>query len=53
MIRPDVLASDRPHGPWNCRGRDIWDAISAAVGGDVAALRLVLARDPNLHRAAY
>lgn len=53
MIQPDVLASDRPHGPWNCRGCDIWDTISAAASGDVAALRIVLARDPNLHRAAY
>jgi uncharacterized membrane protein len=29
MIRPEALASDRPHGPWSCRGRDIWDPTTA------------------------
>lgn len=53
MIRPDVLESELPHGPWSSRGRDIWDAISAAASGDAAALRRLLARDPNLYRAEY
>ena len=52
-IQPDELASDRPYGEWSCRGRDIWDAFCAADKGDAAALRDVLARDPNLYRAEY
>ena len=52
-IRPDELASDAPHGEWSCRGRDIWDTFCAAADGDAAALRPVLARDPNLYRAEY
>ena len=52
-IQPAELASDEPHGPWSCRGRDIWDAFCAAAVGDAAGLRAVLARDPNLYRAEY
>jgi len=53
MIRPDELASELPHGPWSCRGCDVWDMICAAAAGDVAALRRLLERDPNLYRAEY
>jgi ankyrin repeat protein len=53
MIKPNVLASDAPHGPWSCRGCDVWDAIRAAVEGDAAGLTRLLARDPNLYRAEY
>ncbi len=53
MIKPDVLESELPHGPWSCRGCDVWDAIRAAVTGDAAALRRLLERDPNLYRAEY
>ena len=35
------------------RGCDMWDAFSAAVTGDAAALRSLLDRDPNLYRAGY
>ncbi len=52
-IQPEELASERPHGPWSCRGRDIWDAFCAAAAGDAAGLRALLARDPNLYRAEY
>jgi ankyrin repeat protein len=52
-LQPDELASDLPHGPWSCRGRDIWDAFCAAAAGDAAELRRVLERDPNLYRAEY
>jgi ankyrin repeat protein len=52
-IRPAELASDEPHRPWSCRGRDIWDAFCAAAEGDAAGLRALLARDPNLYRAEY
>jgi ankyrin repeat protein len=31
----------------------VWDTICAAVTGDVAALRRLLERDPNLYRAEY
>ena len=53
MIRPDVLKSERPHGPWSCRGCDIWDAMVAAASGDAAGLVGLLERDPNLYRAEY
>jgi ankyrin repeat protein len=53
MIRPTVLESERPHGPWSCRGCDVWDTIRAAASGDAAALAGLLERDPNLYRAEY
>jgi len=53
MIRPAPLALEQPHGPWSCRGCDIWDTLSAARDGDVAALRALLEQDPNLYRAEY
>ena len=53
MRKPDELASDLPYGPWSCRGCDVWDAICAAAGGDVARLRDLLEREPNLYRAGY
>jgi cytohesin len=53
MIQPDELATDRPYGPWSCRGCDVWDAIMAAASGDAAKLRRLLAREPNLYRAGY
>ena len=53
MIKPAVLASDLPHGPWCCRGSDVWDTINAAASGDAPALRRLLGRDPNLYRAEY
>lgn len=53
MIKPDELDTDLPHGPWSCRGCDVWDAICAAERGDAEALRRLLARDPNLFRAEY
>lgn len=31
----------------------VWDAITAAAAGDVSALRRLLDREPNLHRATY
>jgi len=52
-IQPEELASERPHGPWSCHGRDIWDAFCAAAAGDARGLRALLARDPNLYRAEY
>jgi len=53
MIRPEVLAADRPYGPWSCRGCDVWDTMVAAEGGDAGALLELLANDPNLYRAEY
>jgi hypothetical protein len=53
MIRPAVLESELPHGPWSCRGCDVWEAIRAAASGDAAALAGLLERDPNLYRAEY
>ena len=53
MRKPDELASDQPYGPWSCRGCDVWDAICAAASGDVARLRDLLEREPNLYRAGY
>ncbi len=53
MIRPDELASELPHGPWSCRGCDVWDTICAAARGDTAVLRRLLEQDPNLYRSEY
>jgi ankyrin repeat protein len=53
MIRPAELATDLPHGPWSCRGSDVWEVLCAAANGDVVALQRLLAADPNLHRAEY
>ena len=53
MIKPEELSSERPHGPWNCRGCDIWEVICAATAGDADEIRRLLERDPNLYRAAY
>jgi ankyrin repeat protein len=53
MIRPEELATDGPYGPWSCRGSDVWDAIRASASGDVAGLRRLLAREPDLYRAGY
>lgn len=48
-----MLGSELPYGPWSCRACDVWEAIWAATTGDAAALRRLLARDPNLVRAEY
>jgi len=53
MIKPDVLGTELPHGPWSCRGCDVWDTFQAAATGDLATLRRLLKRDPNLYRAEY
>ncbi len=53
MVKPRTLAGELPHGPWSCRGCDVWDAILAAAIGDVATLGHLLNRDPNLYRAEY
>ena len=45
MIRPQELAGEE--------GRDRWDTIRAAAGGDTAALRALLHRDPALARAEF
>ena len=50
MIQPDELRTERPYGPYGSRGCDVWDAICAAVGGEVAALRGLLERDPYIAR---
>jgi ankyrin repeat protein len=50
MIQPDELRTERPYGSCGSRGCDVWDAICAAVSGDVAALRGLLERDPNIAR---
>ncbi len=49
-IRPPELASESPYGEWASRGCDVWEAIDAARTGDVAALRALIERDPNLAR---
>lgn len=53
LIRPAELDTDAPHGPWSCRGHDVWDIICAALTGDAPAIRRLLARAPDLHRAEY
>jgi ankyrin repeat protein len=38
---------------WGCSGADIWETICAAIVGDVARIRELLAHQPNLVRAEY
>jgi ankyrin repeat protein len=45
MIKPRELESDK--------GRDLWDTITAAAGGDTPTLQRLLARDPSLSQAEY
>ncbi len=45
MIRPRALESEEGHA--------IWATITAAAAGDVAALRQLLGRNPQLSRAQY
>ena len=45
MIKPAELES--------AEGNDIWKTLTAASGGDVAALRRLLERNPRLARAGY
>jgi hypothetical protein len=42
MIKPDDLESDE--------GQDIWETLAASAEGDVAALRVLLDRNPPLRR---
>jgi len=48
MIKPTELRSERPYGSLASRGCDVWDAICAALTGDVVALGWLLERDPNV-----
>ncbi len=50
MIQPDELRTEHRYGPYGSRGCDVWDAICAAVDGDVPALQGLLERDPNIAR---
>ena len=45
MLKPDELESEE--------GRVVWDTLAASAGGDVAALRTLLDRNPRLSRAEY
>ena len=45
MIKPPELETDK--------GRDIWDAITAAAAGDMPTLQRLLERDPSLSQAEY
>lgn len=53
MIRPHALDTDRPYGPWSCRGSDIWAVLRAAQDGEASTLRRLFERDPDLYRAEY
>jgi ankyrin repeat protein len=45
MIKPQELDAEA--------GYDTWDTITAAAGGDTAALRRLIRRNPNFSRAEY
>ncbi len=48
----DPLWRDNP-GTWDCGPAEIWSMLLAALEGDVARVRALAARDPNLVRAEY
>jgi ankyrin repeat protein len=48
MIQPEPLRSEE-YQPWSRgRGVDVWATICAAITGDLAAMRALVARDPRL-----
>lgn len=48
MIQPESLKSVK-YQPWSRgRGTDVWAMLRAAVDGDLATIRALAARDPNL-----
>lgn len=53
MIRPDVLASNKPYGPYQSKGSDLWEMFQAAAVGDNSALEELLAKDPDLVHGEY
>ena len=53
MTRPAALAKDEPL-LWSAgTGTDVWAMFSAAVAGDLDAIRRLLTKDPALVRAQY
>ncbi len=48
----DPLWRDNP-GTWDCGPAEIWSMLLAALEGDVARVRALAARDPNLVHAEY
>jgi ankyrin repeat protein len=53
MIQPDRLKTDE-YQPWSRgRGTDVWAMLKAAVHGDLAAVKSLVAKDPNLLECEY
>ena len=48
----DSLWRDNP-GSWDCEPSDIWSMLCAALEGNIARVRDLTAREPNLVRAEY
>ena len=53
LIEPEELQTDKPQGPWSCRGTETWAMILACLTGNVGRIEALLERDPNLVRAEY
>ena len=53
MMQPAELKSDQPL-LWSAgRGRDVWALFQACIRGDLAAVQVLIDRDPSLVRAHY
>jgi ankyrin repeat protein len=53
MIQPRSLRTDE-YQPWSRgRGEDVWAMICASITGDLSAVEVLVARDPNLVNCEY
>ena len=53
LIRPHELATGANLSGGRWRGEDVWQVLTAARDGDLAALRRLLDREPSLAAASY
>lgn len=53
MNRPEVLGKDEPLFWSTGKGTDVWEMFSAAMKGDLPAVRSLLQKDPSLVRSEY
>lgn len=53
MLQPDSLKSEEYQPWWRGRGVDVWEIICASITGDLATVKKLVARDPNLINCEY
>lgn len=53
MTQPDALKLNEPLKWSSGKGTDVWDLFCACAGGDLTAVKRLLAQDPSLVRSHY